>query len=166
MEARAPRREDRPDGTTGRKTMADIVRWDPFRDIAALRSEMDRVFGRLAEQTEPRLPRRWAPVADIVETDDEIVITAELPGVKDEDIEITVEDGMLRIAGERRLEEELKEEHRYRLERTFGSFERTFPLPRGVKETDITAGVAYGVLRVRVPKPKAPQPTRIPIKGS
>ena len=143
--------------------MADIVRWDPFRDVAALRTEMDRVFGRLAEQTEPRLPRRWAPVADVVETEDEVVITAELPGVKDDDIEITVENGMLRISGERRLEEEIKEEHRYRLERTFGSFERTFPLPPGVQEKDIHASVAYGVLRVRVPKAKAPEPTRIPI---
>jgi HSP20 family protein len=102
-------------------------------------------------------------VADVIETGDELVITAELPGVKDDDIEITVDNGMLRISGERRLEEEIKEDHRYSLERTFGSFERTFPLPAGVQEKDIRASVAYGVLRVRVPKATTPEPTRIPI---
>ena len=143
--------------------MPDIVRWDPFREIAGLRGELDRLFGRLTDPTASRLPQRWAPVADVMETDDEIVITAELPGVKDEDVEITVHDGMLRIAGERRLEDEVREEHRYRLERTFGSFERTFPLPRGVEVKDITAAVAYGVLRIRIPKPTASQPARIPL---
>jgi HSP20 family protein len=144
--------------------MWSMTRWDPFGEVASLRSEIDRLMARLAAQApESRLPRRWAPVADMVETEDEYVVTAELPGVKDEDVEITVRDGVLRISGERRLEEEVSEERFHRLERSYGSFERTFPLPPGVKESDISAGIAYGVLKVRIPKPAAPEPRRIPV---
>jgi HSP20 family protein len=81
--------------------------------------------------------------------------------VKDEDVEITVHDGVLRIAGERRLQEEVTEEHAYRLERSYGSFERRFPLPPGVKEDDITAGIAYGVLKITIPKQTAAEPRKI-----
>jgi|FEC22Drversion2_1045045.scaffolds.fasta_scaffold01658_6 HSP20 family protein len=142
--------------------VTDIVRWDPLRELAGLRSELDRLFGRLAPP-EGRLPSRWAPTADVIEQDDAIIITAELPGVKDEDVQITVQDGVLRISGERRLEDEVREDRYYRLERSYGGFERTFQLPPGVREEDISAGIAYGVLRVRVPKPRAPEPRRIPI---
>jgi HSP20 family protein len=138
-----------------------VTRWDPFADILPFRREMERLLAPLAAMPASNLPQRWAPTADVVESDDAIVITAELPGVKDEDVEITVEDGVLRIAGERRLQEEVTEEHSYRLERSYGGFERRFPLPPGVKEEDITAGIAYGVLKITVPKAKAQQPRRI-----
>jgi HSP20 family protein len=143
--------------------LTDLVRWDPFRELVAMRAQMDRLVGQVATEEGARLPRRWSPATDVIERDDEILITAELPGVKDEDVEISVRDGVLRIAGERRLEDEVKEDRYYRLERSYGGFERSFPLPRGVEEKDITAGIAYGVLRVRIPKPKASEPTRIPI---
>jgi HSP20 family protein len=143
--------------------LTDIIRWDPFRDLAAMRADMDRLLARASEVPESTLPRRWAPACDVIETEDEILITAELPGVKDEDVHITVQNGMLRIAGERRLEDEVSEERFYRLERSYGGFERTFPLPPGVTEDEISAKIAYGVLKVTVPKPAAPEPTRIPI---
>jgi HSP20 family protein len=140
----------------------DLRRWDPFRDLLPLRAEIERLltspsFG------ESTIPRRWTPTADIVESDDEIVITAELPGVKDEDIEITVEDGALRISGERTFEHEARDDHTYRLERSHGAFERLIPLPPGIREDDITAGIAYGVLKVTVPKAAASQPRRVPL---
>jgi HSP20 family protein len=141
---------------------SDLIRWDPVRELAAMRADMDRLFSRVGSE-ESVLPRHWSPTADVIEKDDEILITAELPGVKDEDIEITVRDGMLRIAGERRLEDEVSDDRYHRVERSYGRFERTFPLPPGVKEEDISAAVAYGVLRIRIPKPTATEPRRIAV---
>jgi HSP20 family protein len=139
--------------------LTDIMRWDPLRGLGF--PDFERLMARARAGS--TLPQRWSPTSDIVETSDAIVITAELPGVKDEDIEITVQNGMLRISGERRLEEEVSEEHSYHLERTYGSFERTFALPPGVSEDDITAGVAYGVLKITIPKTAAPEPKVIAI---
>lgn len=141
--------------------MLDIMRWDPFRELGSLRSEVDRFMSRTSPGVS--LPQRWSPTSDVVETDDAIVITAELPGVKDEDVEITVQNGVLRISGERRLEHEVRDDRYCRLERSYGGFERSFTLPPGVSEDDITAGVAYGVLKITVPKPKAPEPKVIAI---
>jgi HSP20 family protein len=143
--------------------LTDLIRWDPFRDLPSLRADLDRLIARAPAAPESTLPRRWSPASDVIETDDTIVITAELPGVKDEDVHITSQDGVLRIAGERKLQEEVKEDRFYRLERSYGGFERTFPLPRGVKEDDITASIAYGVLKLTIPKPAAPEPKRIAI---
>jgi HSP20 family protein len=142
--------------------LPDLIRWDPVRELAAMRADMDRLFSRVGSE-QSALPRHWSPTTDVIEQDDQILITAELPGVKDEDIEITVRDGMLRIAGERRLEDEVSDDRYHRVERSYGRFERTFPLPPGVKEEDISAGVAYGVLRIRIPKPTATEPRRIAV---
>jgi HSP20 family protein len=143
-----------------------LTRWDPFADVLPFRREIERLLAPLAEMPESNLPRRWAPTADVIESDGEIVITAELPGVKDEDVEITVHDGVLRIAGERRLQEEVTEDHAYRLERSYGGFERRFALPPGVKEDDITAGIAYGVLKVTIPKATAGTPRKVALGTS
>ena len=143
--------------------LSDFIRWDPMRDLPDLRADMDRLLARLPSAGAPSLPRRWAPASDVVETEDAIVITAELPGVKDEDVSITVENGVLRIAGERHLQQEIDEDRYHRIERSYGGFERTFPLPPGVNEDDITAGIAYGVLKITIPKPAAAEPKRIAI---
>jgi HSP20 family protein len=142
----------------------EMVRWDPFREVVGLRSEIDRLTGAMAGPV-PRstLPTRWAPSADVIERDDEIVITAELPGVTDEDVEITVHDGVLRIAGARELSEVVDEERYHRIERSYGGFERTFALPPGADPDAITAGIAYGVLKVTIPKPTAPEPRRVTV---
>lgn len=140
-----------------------LTRWDPFRELMGMRAEMDRLMQ--GAQGESRVPSRWAPSADVIENDREVVITAELPGVKDSDVEITVQDGMLRIAGERHLQDEVSREHYHRIERSYGGFERWFPLPAGVDEGDIHAAIAYGVLRVTIPKPRATEPRRIAVTG-
>lgn len=134
--------------------LTDIIRWDPFGNAAPLRAEIDR----LMSQAGGGLPHRWSPSSDVIELEDAIVITAELPGVKDEDIHIAVQNGVLRISGERRLEEEIHQQRFHRLERTYGGFERRFTLPPGVREDDIHAGVAYGVLKITIPKAAAPEP--------
>jgi HSP20 family protein len=141
--------------------LPDLIRWDPFRDLESLRSDIDRAMARAGSAG--TLPRRWSPASDVVETDDAIVITAELPGVKDEDVHITVQDGVLRISGERQLEHEVSEDRYHRLERSYGGFARSFALPPGVSEDDITAGVAYGVLKIMIPKPVAKEPRVIAI---
>jgi len=138
-----------------------VTRWDPFADLLPMRREIERLLAPPAAMPASNLPQRWAPTADVIESGDAIVITAELPGVKDEDVEITVQDGVLRIAGERRLQEEVADDHTYRLERSYGGFERRFPLPPDVKEEDITAGIAYGVLKITIPKATATEPRRI-----
>jgi HSP20 family protein len=142
--------------------LSDIIRWDPLGDVGSLRAEIDRLVGQAATGA---LPHRWAPSSDIIEGEDGIVITAELPGVKDEDIHITVQNGVLRISGERRLEEEINQQRFHRLERTYGGFERRFTLPQGIREEDIHAGVAYGVLKITIPKASAPEP-RVVAVGS
>lgn len=141
--------------------LTDLIRWDPLREFGSLRTDMERLLARAGAGT--TLPQRWSPTSDIIETDDAVVITAELPGVKDEDIHITVQNGVLRISGERHLEDEVSEEHSYRIERSYGGFERTFALPPGISEDDISAGVAYGVLKITIPKPAAPEPKVIAI---
>jgi HSP20 family protein len=106
----------------------------------------------LAGTGQPSAP--WAPRADIFEKDGAIVVKAELPGVKKEDIAITLDEGDLVIRGERKAEHEVKEDAYYRMERTYGSFQRRLPLPGGVDPEQVEASYADGVLQVRIPKPK------------
>lgn len=143
--------------------MWDIVRWDPFRDMERMRTELDRMLTRTRTPNGGAVHAPWSPVSDVFETDDTIVITAELPGVKDDDVDIEIQDGMLTVKGERKLEDEVSQDRYYHLERSYGSFERSFRLPEGVREDDVKAGVAYGVLRVTIPKPKTAEAKRIPI---
>lgn len=139
--------------------MLDVMRWDPFRGLERLRDE-------LAAAGTGRASAPWAPVSDVIETPDGYVITAELPGVRDEDIEITTRNGVLTVRGERRLEDEVSDDRYHRLERSYGTFERSFRLPEGVAPDGIHAGVAYGVLRVTIPKPSEPESRRIPVTAT
>jgi HSP20 family protein len=133
--------------------MRDLVTWDPFREIGVLRREIDRLMSRFdAEAPARQLDAPWTPATDVVETDDAYVLTAELPGVSDSDIEISVDNGYLTVRGRREREFEVDEERYHRVERSYGDFMRGFRLPEGVKEEDIRAGVAYGVLKITMPK--------------
>ncbi len=109
------------------------------------------------------LPQRWSPASDVIETEDAVVITAELPGVKDEDIHITVQNGILRISGERHLEEEVSEERSYRLERSYAGSSGPSRCHPGSPKTTSRRGVAYGVLKITIPKPAAPEPKVIAV---
>jgi HSP20 family protein len=142
--------------------VTDIVRWEPLRQLSTLRAEIDRAFGRVAGDA-TMTGAAWAPVSDVVETDDAIVITAELPGVKDEDIDISVHRGVLEIRGERRREEEVRKEGYVHRERSYGGFRRSFRLPEGTREEDIHAATSYGVLKVTVPKAAEEAARRIAI---
>ncbi len=136
-------------------------RWDPFSMLTELESEMDRMFGRRLPSMFPlrrytsSLGEGWAPSSDVYEKEGNLVVKAELPGVKKEDIDVSVENGDLVIKGERKTEEEVKEDKYYRMERFSGSFYRRFPLPEGVSSEQITADYNDGVLEIHVPKPTA-----------
>jgi HSP20 family protein len=107
--------------------------------------------------------QRWTPAMDLVETDGEFVLKADLPGLSEEDITIELEDNILTVAGERKAEHETRGEGFYRVERAFGSFSRSLTLPKGVDAESVSAGFDRGVLEVRIPKPEERKPRKIAI---
>jgi len=141
--------------------MASVVRWDPFRDVMALREEVNRLFGRtLGEGAGAAV---WTPAVDVFDTKDAIVLKAELPGMKAEDIDIEIDDNVLTIKGERRFREALEDGRYYRLERSYGHFSRSLTLPQGVRGDQVQAQFDQGVLEVRVPKAEEVKPRKIAV---
>ena len=142
-----------------------LVRWSPARDMLTLQGEMDRMFGdvfgrRISEES--TLP--WAPPVDVEETADRYLVRAELPGLKQEDIKITVEDNRLVIHGEKRREAEKSGTNYHRVERVFGQFERSFTLTHAVRQDRIEAIYRDGVLEVHIPKAEEAKAREIEIK--
>lgn len=145
----------------------NLIRWEPFR-------EAENLFRQLGMPQLGRLPRvfgenggagiEWAPAADISETEKEYLVKAELPGIKREDVKVSVEDSVLTIEGERKQEKEEKGEKTHRVERFYGSFCRSFTLPDDADAQNIRAEGKDGVLRVHVPKLKAEKPKAVQIK--
>lgn len=138
-----------------------ISRWDPWRDFMSLQNELGRMFERTFGGGERR---GWTPAVDVYERDNEIVVRAELPGVKPEDVDIKIQDDSLRIRGERRFSEEIKEENYYRLEQRYGSFERVIPLPAAVDREKAKAKYRDGVLEVDLPKSERAKPKEIKVE--
>lgn len=147
-----------------------LVRWDPARELDALQGDMNRLFDSFFGRREGAAAngygsRRWIPPMDLVETEDNLVLRADLPGVKEEDINIEVKDGMLTISGERKAQHEEKREGFHRVERSYGRFSRSLELPKGVEPDSVSASFERGVLEVRMPKPADRKPTRIQIQS-
>jgi HSP20 family protein len=145
-----------------------IVRWEPFRELNTLQSEMNRLFNSVFDTPSGGAGnggalRRWMPAMDLVETDDHFVLRADLPGMSEDDVKIELEDNALSISGERKAEHESKNEGYYRVERAFGSFSRSLTLPQGVDPASVAASFDRGVLEVRIPKPEERKPRRIEI---
>ncbi|TET44230.1 Hsp20/alpha crystallin family protein [candidate division TA06 bacterium] len=145
----------------------EIMKWDPFRDMVSIRDEIDRLFdgffGRMPAKRSV-MKGIWAPLVDIEETKDDILIRAELPGMKKEDIKISVSEGRLQIAGERSKEKEEKEGTYHRIERTYGRFQRVVPLPVEVEAGKTKATYKDGMLEVRLPKAEKAKPKEIGIE--
>src|ERR1700742_495727 len=122
-----------------------IVRWEPFRELSSLQSEMNRLFNSVFDQPAGAggngggTLRRWMPAMDLVETEDHFVLRADLPGMSEDDIKIELEDGTLTVSGERKAEHESKHEGYYRVERAFGTFSRSLTLPKGVDGDAVSA---------------------------
>jgi HSP20 family protein len=150
-----------------------ITRWDPFRELEDMSDRLNRVFGRSAlaaipgaTSSEGLFTFDWTPSVDIAETAEAFEIKAELPDVKKEDVKVSVEDGELRISGERKREKEEKGKKIHRIERSYGSFMRTFTLPPNVDDAKLSAEYKDGVLNVRLPKTEQAKPKAIAVKVS
>ncbi|MBN1352019.1 Hsp20/alpha crystallin family protein [candidate division KSB1 bacterium] len=144
-----------------------ILRWRPTHYIPSIQREMNRLFdefmGQDVEEGE-RYSRKWSPEVDIVEMENEIVLTAELPGVSKSDIKISVQDGELTLSGKKDVPENEKSDCYHCSERYYGPFERKFTLSTIIDSTKINAEFKNGVLKVRLPKAEAAKPTQIEIK--
>ena len=140
-----------------------LIRWEPAREVDSLQSEVNRVFDAFFGNGSAARERRWVPAMDLVETDEHLVLRADLPGLSRDDVQIEVKDGALTVSGERKAEQEERTEGYYRVERSFGSFSRSLTLPDGIDADAILADFDEGVLEVRIPKPAERKPHRVEI---
>jgi HSP20 family protein len=144
-----------------------LVRWEPFRELAALQNEMGRWMNQLAGGvgTTPGNGQAstWLPAVDVWETDSELVLSFDLPGIPEEKVAVELDDNILTVSGERERTQEHSTDRFYRFERRFGHFSRSVTLPAGIKEDQIKADYKDGVLEIRVPKPEEQKPKRIRI---
>jgi HSP20 family protein len=145
--------------------MTTLVRWDPATEVDSLQSEMNRLFDGFFGNGRRNGARRWIPPMDLAETEEELVLTADLPGMSEDDIAIEVKDNVLAISGERRDAREENGRGYHRAERSFGRFARTLALPRGVDAQRVSAKFDQGVLEVHIPKPEERKPHRVQIRA-
>lgn len=146
--------------------MTALAKWNPFRELDDMRHRLTTFFGRpdrLWEGEEPFAREGWAPLVDVTEDEKEYLIKAELPEMKKEEVKVTVENGMLRIAGERKFEKEEKKQKVHRIERAYGAFERCFTLPEGTEAAKVAAEYKDGLLTVHLPKGKAAEPAPVTV---
>jgi HSP20 family protein len=164
-----------------------VSRWDPFRDLLAIQNEMNRLFGRTYgggegvgtvgtttetgadAASEPAAPYgrgTWTPPLDVFETPGKVSVLVELPGMSASDVEITVEDNVLTLKGERPFYQGAREEAFHRIERRFGPFQRRIALPKQSDTERISASMEEGVLTIEVPKVEQARPRRIEVKAS
>ena len=144
-----------------------LVRWDPFRELEDMSERLNRVFSRPSVRSngkENLTVADWMPTVDISETEGEYLIKAELPEVRKEDVKVTVENGVLTLQGERRQEKEEKGKRFHRVERSYGSFVRSFSLPDSVDGSAVTADYKDGVLSLHLPKSEKVKPKSIDVK--
>ncbi len=153
------------------KIMKTLTTWNPFREMEEFQNRFNTFFGGLP--TFPfRFPKNgerfkmpdWSPLMDIIEDDHEYLFKADLPEMRKEDVNVRIENGMLYISGERKTEMEEKKRKFHRLERFFGTFERTFTVPEDADPTKIVAEFHDGVLQVHLPKRPMPKPKAIEVK--
>jgi HSP20 family protein len=146
-----------------------LTRWEPFRDLAGLQERIDRLFDdsfsrlRGPFSSEALEGGSWSPAVDIVESDNEIVLKADLPGLDPKDVEIHVQNGTLTLKGERKFTSDVKEDDCRRVERVYGSFLRSFSLPQTVDPDKVEADYGNGVLEVRLPKRPEAKPKQIKV---
>jgi HSP20 family protein len=151
--------------------MTTMMRWDPFQDLRSAQDEMAQMspmlahaLGLHAQQRDDGRATAWAPALDISERKDAYLVTVELPGLKPEDLDITMEDGLLTIQGERQFTTESSEQQFHRVERRYGSFRRAITLPAHVMAEGIQASFEDGVLQILVPKAEEATPKRIQVR--
>jgi len=142
-----------------------IIRWDPLKELSSLRDEMERIFEDLVGRGEGEWKKStWYPPVDIYETDNEIVLKAELPGVDQKDVEVRIENDTLILKGEKRIDRDTKTENFHRAERVYGAFQRSFSLPQSVDKERIKASLKRGILTLVLPKKEEVKPKQIEIQ--
>jgi HSP20 family protein len=146
-----------------------LARWTPMGNLASFQDEMNRMFeqffrGGTGEEAGWGV-RTWAPPVDIYETDDALVLKAELPGISKDDVSVEIHQNTLSLRGQRKHEAEVKEDRYHRVERAYGTFQRSFVLPTLVDQEHVQATYKDGILELRLPKSEAAKPKRVAIQS-
>jgi len=148
----------------------NLVKWDPFRELEDVTNRLNRIFGQPLARSESGqnmlAVADWAPSVDISETDSAYLIKGEIPGVKKEDVKVTIQDGMLTIQGERRQEKEEKGKKFHRIECSYGSFARSFRVPSDADENSVKAEFKDGMLNVTLAKSEKAKPKSVNVSVS
>jgi len=147
-----------------------LIRWDPFREMSALQERMNRLFSDVRAQAPVRgeeiVQGAWIPAVDIFETNEGIVLKAELPGITAQNISVEVKDNTLTLKGEKKFEKEVKEENYHRVERSYGSFQRAFTLPGTIHQEKVKAKFKDGILEITLPKVEEAKPKQVKVEIS
>jgi HSP20 family protein len=147
--------------------MKNLVTYDPFRELRSLQRDVDRLFrGTFERGGSEMISGQWNPSVDISENKDSIVLEAELPGMSPDDVNISIENNVLTIQGERRFEKKQDEDNFHRVERSYGSFTRSFTLPPTVSSENVDAAFENGMLRLTLAKREEAKPRKIEIKAT
>jgi len=139
-----------------------LAKWTPWQELETMNRQLSHLLDDSPLSTFGEA-EQWAPRVDIRETDDALLVQAELPGIDKKDIHLAVKDGVLTLSGERRYEKDVKEEHVHRAERAYGCFSRSFSLPTSIDADKVDASMKNGVLEVRLPKRESAKPKAITI---
>ena len=143
-----------------------ITRWRPFRDMMSVQDEMNRLFddffGRPVMRRE-WTEAAWCPCVDVSETKDNVIINTEIPGMSKDDVKVSIQDNVLTLSGEKKQQKEEKDANYHRMERSHGSFSRSFTLPTTVQADKVKAAYRDGILRITLPKSEEVKPKQIPI---
>ena len=144
--------------------MPTIARLEPFRGFSPLHDQVNRIFNQTVQgHTDESALTAWAPSVDIFETPNELVVKADLPDVDEKDIDIRVENNLLTVRGERKFDKSVAEDNYLRIERTYGTFSRSFSLPNTVNPEAIRAEYKNGVLTVSLPKREESKPRQVKV---
>lgn len=146
-----------------------LVRWDPLKDLVTVREKMNRLFEEAFTsrgEEKDLVASTWTPSVDIYDTENALVLSAEVPGMNEKDIEIKIEDSTLTLRGERKFEKETKEENYHRIECNYGSFFRSFILPNYINQEKIRAENENGILKITMPKKSESKPKKVKILTS
>ncbi len=141
-----------------------LTKWEPFSDLVSLRDDMDRLFETFFGQNPEDREGFWTPILDIEESNGNIVVKAEIPGMEKDEIKVSVRNNMLSISGERKQKIETKDKTFHRIERSYGKFSRTITLPSEVDADKIKAAYKDGVLNITLPKPESMKPKQIEVE--
>jgi len=144
--------------------MVGLVRWSPFQELESIQRTLSRLLEGGGEETWPTETAQWLPAVDIRETDEALLVEAELPGIDKNDVKVEIKDNVLTISGERKYEKDVKEENVHRVERAYGRFVRSLALPTTVDTDKVEAEMKNGVLRLRLPKTEQARAKQIAIR--